>query len=125
MKSFTEEEILEVEKETHSKRSFFSAKLQIKKNQELILDSYNNKGFSCLLIWKLLKKRNEFTRNYTSFLRAFNELYKNNNEEQKELKQQNNTQIEHKEENTQNKPVLSIQKKTFNFNSLANKDDLI
>lgn len=75
MKEFTEEEILEIEKSSNTKRSFFSSKMQIKKNQELILESYN-KGFSCLLIWKLLKKRNEFTRNYTSFLRAFNELYK-------------------------------------------------
>lgn len=124
MNSFTEEEIQAFEKETNAKRSYFSAKFQIQKKQELILNSYNN-GMSCRLIWQLLRRRKEFTRNYTSFMKAFNELYKNNNEEQKELKQQNNTQIEHKEENTQNKPVLSIQKKTFNFNSLANKDDLI
>lgn len=124
MKPFTEDEILEVRKIIKAKKPHFSAKFQIKKNQELIISSFNN-GLSCRLIWLLLRHRKEFLGSYTSFMKAFNELYKDNNEEQKELKQENNTQIEHKEENTQNKPVLSIQKKTFNFNSLANKDDLI
>ena len=124
MKEFTEEEMLAVKNKIKAKRSNLTAKFQIKKNQELILSSYNN-GLSCRMIWLLLEHRNNFVGTYSSFLKAFNELYKNNNEEQKELKQQNNTQIEHKEENTQNKQVLSTQKKTFNFNSLANKDDLI
>lgn len=85
MKSFTEEEIQAFEKETNTKRSYFSAKIQILKNQKLILSSYNN-GMSCRLIWQLLKRRNEFTRNYTSFMRAFNELFKDEFKEEILLK---------------------------------------
>ncbi len=127
MKSFTEEEISAYEKETNTKRSYFSAKFQIQKNQELILNSYNN-GMSCRLIWQLLKRRNEFTRNYTSFMKAFNELYNKTPEQvptQITISEKNQEQAKKENINTENTQVLSIKKKTFNFNSLANKDDLI
>lgn len=75
MKDFTEEEILAVRKSLNFKRTHFSARIQITKNKELILRSYK-KGLSCRMIWRLLLKRNEFFGSYTSFLKAFNQLFK-------------------------------------------------